>query len=253
VWATATEIVLDAQLVEGRGELRGDVHETACVVSSGGVTVGPGGTVGPGVVLDATSGDILVGRDVHIMANAVIVGPAHVGDGSLVRAGTRVYPGTSIGPVCKVGGEISASVIQSHSNKQHEGYLGSSFVGSWVNLGAGTDTSDLRNDYSNVRVEVGGVAVDTGYQSVGAAIGDHTKTAIGTKLNTGSVVGVFCSVFPGVFPPRSLPSFSWGTEAGFVRYDLERAVDTARRVMARRGVELTPTREALVRSAYARA
>jgi UDP-N-acetylglucosamine diphosphorylase/glucosamine-1-phosphate N-acetyltransferase len=151
-----------------------------------------------------------------------------------------------------VGGEVSASIIQSHSNKQHDGFLGHSFVGSWVNLGAATDTSDLRNDYRPVRVTVGGEEVDTGQLSVGSLIGDHSKTAIGTKLNTGSVIGAFCSVFPGRFPPKSLPSFSWGTADGFVRYDVQRAIETARAVMNRRGVKLSPAREAAIRAAHER-
>lgn len=249
---TPGEIGLDAATIGGRGEIAGVVSDSAVVVEPARVTIASGSTVGPGVVLDATSGDVLLGRGVVVMPNAVIVGPVSIGDGVQVRAGARIYGGTSIGPVCKVGGEISASVMQSHSNKQHDGFLGHSFVGSWVNLGAGTDTSDLRNDYGVVRVEMGGESVDTRSASVGATIGDHSKTAIGTKLNTGTIVGAFCSVFPGVFPPKHIPSFSWGTREGFVRYELERAIDTARRVMARRGVELSHAREALIRRVYER-
>jgi hypothetical protein len=130
--------------------------------------------------------------------------------------------------------------MQSFSNKQHGGFLGHSFVGSWVNLGAATDNSDLKNNYGHVRVELDGELVDTGSPSVGAVIGDHTKTAIGTKLNTGTVIGAFCSVVVRGFPPKSLPSFSWGTESGFRRYELDRAIETARVVMERRGRTLTP-------------
>lgn len=252
VAATADEIVRDAALADGRGENRGTLHESARLVEPSRVSIGPGSEVGPGVVLDASGGDVLVGRDVRILPNAVVAGPVSIGRGTLVRAGARIYGGTSVGPACKVGGEISASVIQSHANKQHDGFLGHSFVGSWVNLGAATDTSDLRNDYGKVRVEIGGEAVDTGLLSVGATIGDHTKTAIGTKLNTGAVIGIFCNVFPGLFPPKSLPSFSWGTPDGFVRYDVERALATGRRVMARRGVEMSAARENLIRAVFER-
>ncbi|MBD3347691.1 MAG: hypothetical protein GF400_00665, partial [Candidatus Eisenbacteria bacterium] len=183
--ATYGEIAKDAPLVPGHGERRGTMHEGAILVSPEGVTTGTGSTLEPGVVVDATGGEVLIGREVRVMANSCIRGPACIGDGSLVRAGTRIYGGTSIGPVCKVGGEVSAAVIQSHSNKQHGGYLGRSYLGSWVNLGAGTDTSDLRNDYGPVRVTIRGESVVTGRLSVGSIIGDHTKTAIGTKLNTG--------------------------------------------------------------------
>jgi UDP-N-acetylglucosamine diphosphorylase/glucosamine-1-phosphate N-acetyltransferase len=184
------------------------------------------------------------------MPNAVILGPAFIGDGSVVRACAAIYGGTSIGPVCKVGGEVQSSVLQSHSNKQHGGFLGHSFVGSWVNLGAATNNSDLKNNYGDVRVELDGESIDTGSASVGATIGDHSKTAIGTLLNTGTVVGIFCSVFADGFPPKSIPSFSWGTPDGFVRYDVDMAVDTATRVMARRGVEMTPALERRIREIF---
>ncbi len=252
VEAAPGEIGRDAALVEGRGRVSGVVSDGASIVEPERLTVGEGSSLGAGVVVDASAGEVIIGRDVRIMPNSVLVGPLSVGDGSLVRAGTRIYGGTVIGPVCKVGGEISASIVQSHSNKQHDGFLGHSFVGSWVNLGAGTDTSDLRNNYGEAKVELNGETIETGLSSVGATIGDHSKTAIGTKLNTGTVVGVFCNVFPGVFPPKSISSFSWGTADGFVRYDLEKAIATARAVMSRRGVELTEARESLIRDVYAR-
>ena len=113
-------------------------------------------------------------------------------------------------------------------------------MGSWVNLGAATNNSDLKNNYGSVRVELAGEIVDTGSASVGAIIGDHSKTAIGTRLSTGTVIGIFCSVFADGFHPKLIPSFSWGTSGGFVRYDLKEAIDTASRVMARRGMTMTP-------------
>lgn len=185
------------------------------------------------------------------MPNAFVEGPAAIGDRCVVRAGATIYRGVSIGPACKVGGEVAESVLHSFSNKQHGGFLGHSCVGSWVNLGAGTDTSDLKNNYGAVRVEIGGEIIDTGSMFVGATIGDHSKTAIGTTLNTGTVVGVFANVMARGFPPKAIRSFSWGTEDGFVDHDIERAIDTASRVMARRDVELTPAMEALIRRAHA--
>jgi len=250
VEATRREIERDIELLGVRGSRGGTVREGALLVEPGRIAMGEGSDVAPGVVLDASGGDILIGRDVRVMSNAYLQGPLCVGDGSLVRAAARIYAGTSIGPVCKVGGELSASVIHSYSNKQHDGFLGHSYVGSWVNLGAATDTSDLRNDYGPVRVSLGDETVDTGLTSVGSMIGDHTKTAIGTKLNTGSIVGAFCNVFPGAFPPKHIPSFSWGTPGGFVLYDIERALDTARTVMERRGVALTGAMEDAVRSLH---
>lgn len=240
VAATAEEIAADAPLVAELGEIKEELHHCARLLGKENISVGEGSEIGPSVVLDAREGPIVIGRDVKLMANSVVVGPAFVGEGSLVRACSAIYGGTSIGPVCKVGGEIQASVLQSFSNKQHGGFLGHSFVGSWVNLGAATNNSDLKNNYGSVRVELAGEVVDTGLGSVGAIIGDHSKTAIGTRLNTGTVVGIFCSVFADGFPPKSVPSFSWGTSGGFVRYNLKDAIDTASRVMARRGMTMTP-------------
>ncbi len=251
VAATGDEIGKDAALVEGRGEQRGTIDTGAHLLERSRVTLGVGSSVGPGAVLDAREGEIIVGRDAVVMPNALIAGPAAVGDGTTVKPGTRIYGGTSVGPNCKVGGELEGTVIHSHSNKQHEGFLGHSYVGSWVNLGAATDVSDLKNNYGSVRVHIGGADIDTGLTFVGATIGDHSKTAIGTKLNTGTVVGIFCNVFPGKFPPKSLPSFSWGTKEGFDEHDIERALGTARRVMARRDVELTEIQEALIRRVFA--
>ncbi len=236
---TADEIAADAQLVAKLGEVKVELHHCARLLGEENVSVGEGSEIGPSVVLDAREGPVVIGRDVRIMANSVIIGPVFVGDGSVVRACSAIYGGTSIGPVCKVGGEVQASVLQSFSNKQHGGFLGHSFVGSWVNIGAATNNSDLKNNYGNVRVELAGETIDTGSASVGAIIGDHSKTAIGTRLNTGTVIGIFCSVFADGFPPKSVPSFSWGTSHGFVRYDLKEALDTASHVMARRGVAMT--------------
>lgn len=250
VAATAGEIAADAGLTARLGDVRSELHHCVRLEAKEVVDVGERCDMGPSAVLDARSGPIVIGDDVTVMPNAVLIGPAFVGAGSVVRANASIYGGTSIGPVCKVGGEVSGSVLQSYANKQHGGYLGNSFVGSWVNLGAATNTSDLKNNYGNVRVRVDGESVDTGLTSVGATIGDHSKTAIGTRLNTGSTIGVFCSVVTDGFPPKSIPSFSWVTPDGTVAHDLERAIDTGRTVMARRGVEMSQPLERRIRAIY---
>jgi len=250
VAATAGEIAADAPLVPHAGEMRGGRHRSACLDAEENVTVGEGSELGANVVLDARRGPVVVGRDVLVEPNAVLAGPVAVGDGCIVRAGAVLHGGTSLGPVCRVGGEVHASVMQSHANKQHVGFLGHSYVGSWVNIGAGTNTSDLKNSYGDVRVELDREVIDTGSRSVGAVIGDHSKTAIGTRLNTGTVIGIFCSVFADGFPPKHVESFSWGTRDGFVRYRLDDALETARTVMARRGEALGPAVEARVRELH---
>jgi UDP-N-acetylglucosamine diphosphorylase/glucosamine-1-phosphate N-acetyltransferase len=248
---TPEEIAADAEVIGARGWSEAIVHPGAHVIEPARVSLGPGSEVGPGAVLDARGGPILIGRSVEILPNAYVAGPAAIGDGSLVRACATVYGGSSIGPACKVGGEVAESVLHSYSNKQHGGFLGHSYLGSWVNIGAGTDNSDLKNNYGTVRVEIGGEVVETGSMFVGATIGDHSKTAIGTRLNTGTVIGVFANVMAPGFPPKAVGSFTWGTPDGFVDHDIERAVETARRVMARRHVELTPAMETVIRRAHA--
>jgi UDP-N-acetylglucosamine diphosphorylase/glucosamine-1-phosphate N-acetyltransferase len=250
VQLTAAEISADAPYVGRLGVNEAVVQPGAHLIEPGRMILGSGSEIGAGAVLDARAGEILIGRDVVVMPHATIAGPAAIGNGSIVKVGAKIYGGTSIGPTCKVGGEIEGSTLHSFSNKQHEGFLGHSYVGSWANLGAATDTSDLKNNYSPVTVEIGGAAIDTGSTFVGSTIGDHTKTAIGTKLTTGAVVGVFCNVISFGFAPKSLPSFSWGTPEGYVVHDIEKAIETARRVMARRGVALTPALESIVRRAF---
>lgn len=247
---TPDEITADAAAIGRMGEIRGSMHPGAHLVEPGRIAIGEGSTIGPGAVIDATAGPVLIGSGATIMANAVVTGPAAIGDRSSVKVGAKIYGGTSIGPVCMVGGEVEGSVFQSHTNKQHDGFLGHSYLASWVNIGAATDSSDLKNNYGNVRVEIAGEVRDTGLTFVGATIGDHTKTAIGTKLNTGTVIGVFCNVLAAGFPPKVIPAFSWGGPDGFVRYDIEKALDTARRVMARRGEKLTAALESLMRAVY---
>ncbi|MFQ5865804.1 MAG: transferase, partial [bacterium] len=146
-----------------------------------------------------------------------------------------------------VGGEMEKSIIHSYSNKQHEGFLGHAYLGQWVNIGAGTNNSDLKNNYSSVKVDLGGAVVDSGSQFVGLFMGDHSKTGINTMFNTGTVVGVMSNVFGAGFPPRFIPSFVWGGHDGFVEHELEKALETARRVMARRRIEMSSAYERLLR------
>jgi len=154
--------------------------------------------------------------------------------------------------VCKVGGEVEASILHGYTNKQHDGFLGHSYLGEWCNLGAGTNNSDLKNNYSNVRVTLGGETVDSGHMFVGVTMGNHTKSGIGTNFNTGSVVGSFCNVFGGGLQPKHIPSFSWGGSDGLVTYQVDRAITLARTVMARRGVEFGAIEEGIMHAVFER-
>jgi UDP-N-acetylglucosamine diphosphorylase/glucosamine-1-phosphate N-acetyltransferase len=152
--------------------------------------------------------------------------------------------------MCKVGGEVEESVIHSYSNKQHDGFLGHAYLGMWVNLGADTNNSDLKNNYGNVKVVINGRLVDSGSMFVGLTMGDHSKSGINTMFNTGTVVGVSSNVFGAGFPPKFVPSFSWGGSDGQETYELEKSLAVARRVMARRKVTLSAAEESLFRTVF---
>lgn len=215
------------------------------------ISIGNGTVIKPGVVIDAEEGPVFIGNDVTIMPFSNIVGPAYIGDHSVIKVGSKIYHETSIGPVCKVGGEIEASIIHSYSNKQHDGFLGHSYLGAWVNIGAGTVTSDLKNNYSPVKVYVNGEPVNSGEQFVGLTVGDHSKTAINSTFNTGTVVGVSSNIFGTGFPPKYVPSFSWGAAGEtFTTYNADKAIDVARKVMSRRKIRLSEYEEVLFRKIF---
>jgi UDP-N-acetylglucosamine diphosphorylase / glucose-1-phosphate thymidylyltransferase / UDP-N-acetylgalactosamine diphosphorylase / glucosamine-1-phosphate N-acetyltransferase / galactosamine-1-phosphate N-acetyltransferase len=210
------------------------------------VTVGGDVQIDPGVVLDARGGPIHLCDGVRVRSFTRVEGPAWIGPDSHLLGG--VVSGVSCGPVCRLHGEIHASVILGYSNKAHGGYLGHALVGRWVNLGAGTTNSDLKNNYGTVRVAgaQGLGEVDTGLRKVGVALGDHVKTGIGTLLNTGTVVGAGSNLFGGAMPPRWVPPFSWGAGSELTTYRLDRFLDTVGVVMSRRGVAFPEGTERLL-------
>jgi UDP-N-acetylglucosamine diphosphorylase / glucose-1-phosphate thymidylyltransferase / UDP-N-acetylgalactosamine diphosphorylase / glucosamine-1-phosphate N-acetyltransferase / galactosamine-1-phosphate N-acetyltransferase len=215
------------------------------------VVIGKGTILKPGVVIDAEDGPVFIGKNVTVMPFSVIMGPAYIGDNSVVKAGAKIYHDTSVGPLCKVGGEIEASIIHSYSNKQHDGFLGHSYLSPWVNLGAGTTTSDLKNNYSNVRVDVNGESIDTRMQFVGLIMGDHSKTAINSTINTGTIVGISSNIFGSGFPPKYVPSFSWGGGEGkLTTYKVDKALEVARKVMLRRKIELSKPEENIFKTVF---
>ena len=215
------------------------------------IVIGDGAVIKPGAVLDAEEGPIYIGRDAKVFPNATIIGPVHVGEKSWIKTGAQIYGETSIGPLCKVGGEVEGSIFHGFSNKQHGGFLGHSYVGAWVNLGADTNNSDLKNNYGLVRVTLGQEQVDTGMQFMGLMIADHSKSAINSMFNTGTVVGVSSNIFGSGFPPKYVPSFSWGAAGDIpTTYNVDKAINVARRVMARRKVDLTAAEEQLFRRVF---
>jgi len=207
--------------------------------------------IDPYVVIDARNGPVSIGHDVHVLPFTRIEGPCHIASKSqLFRA--HVRSGTTVGPVCRVGGEVEESILHSHVTKYHEGFLGHSYVCPWVNFGAMTTTSDLKNNYSNVKVPLEGRPISTGMNKVGTFFGDHTKTAIDSMFNTGSSIGVMCMVLPdGGLLPRHVPSFS-SVQSGTLsrNWTLESGLETARVAMARRDCELTEALEEQLRTVF---
>jgi len=227
------------------------VYPGVHIVNPDQVVLGEKSVVRAGAVLDATDGPIVIADRATIMPNAVLVGPCYVGSGTIVNPAARLLAGSSIGAVCKVGGEISETIIAAYSNKQHDGFLGNSYLGEWVNIGAATNNSDLKNNYSNVRMWCAGSERDTGRQFLGLLMGDHTKTGINVLFNTGTVVGFNCNVYSSEMPAKFVPSFSWGHGESLIRYELDRAVQTAAVVMERRKVRFTPAHRELFESIHA--
>jgi UDP-N-acetylglucosamine diphosphorylase / glucose-1-phosphate thymidylyltransferase / UDP-N-acetylgalactosamine diphosphorylase / glucosamine-1-phosphate N-acetyltransferase / galactosamine-1-phosphate N-acetyltransferase len=200
--------------------------------------VDPSVSIEPFIVADTRKGPVIVDRGVVIQSFSRLEGPCYVGPESAIH-GAKLRGGT-IGPRCHIGGEVEANIIQGHSNKYHDGFLGHSYVGEWVNLAAGTQTSDLRNDYGPIRVSVGGLKVPTGLTKIGSFIGDHTKTGLNTLLNCGSAIGAFCNLLPtGTYLPTTIPSFTLCSTSMTEQWDLRQLFQTASVVMHRRGVELT--------------
>ena len=193
--------------------------------------------------LNATNGPIYIGKNTEIMEGAKIRGPFALCEGAIVKMDAKIYGGTTVGPYSKVGGEVNNSVLFAYSNKGHDGFLGNAVLGEWCNLGADTNNSNLKNDYSEVRLwdyETEGFA-KTGLQFCGLMMGDHSKCGINTMFNTGTVVGVSANIFGSGFPRNFIPSFSWGGHGGMTTYKTKKAFEVAKVVMLRRNIEFSET------------
>jgi len=210
------------------------------------VFIGRNALVQPGCVLDASGGPIILDERVEVKFSQ-IQGPVFVGAGSIVD-GARLRPGTSLGPNCKVGGEISATIFQSRVNKGHEGFVGHSWAGRWVNFGALATTSNLKNTYGKIKFQLNSEeTLDTGAQFLGTLVGDHTKIGIGQLLTTGANIGVAVNIFGGGVSPKYVPSFTWGGLEGWQEHRLEDALKTVRATLGRRNARLRPESEEVLR------
>ena len=204
-------------------------------------------------ILNATSGPIYLARNAEVMEGSIVRGGLALGAHSALKLGTKVYGATTLGPHCKVGGEINNSVILGYSNKGHDGFLGNSAIGEWCNLGADTNNSNLKNNYDEVKAwsYVDGRFSKTGQQFCGLIMGDHSKSGINTMFNTGTVVGVSANVYGAGFPRNFIPSFTWGGPQGTTEYMIKKALDTANRMMQRRGLQVDDVERTILEKVYA--
>ncbi|HET8866084.1 MAG TPA: putative sugar nucleotidyl transferase [Gracilimonas sp.] len=195
----------------------------------------------PGCIFIAKDGPIVIEDGAEIEAGSILRGPIAIGKGATVKMGARIYGGTTIGPVCKVGGEVSGSIFHSYSNKAHDGFCGNSIFGQWVNLGANTITSNLKNDYKSVKVIDWKTkkSIETKRQFLGTIMGDHSKTAINTMLNTGTMCGVSSNVFIDYLSPKLIESFTWLGPNGGELYRFEKAIEVMKSMMKRRDISMS--------------
>ncbi len=205
------------------------------------IYIGKDVVIETGAVVTATEGPVYIGDGAILMAGSITRGPTAICKGSTVKMGAKIYGNTTIGPVCKVGGEVSNVIFHSYSNKSHDGYAGNSLFGQWCNLGADTNTSNLKNNYGTIKFTDWHTREDqdTGEQFLGTVMGDHSKTGINSMLNTGTNCGVCCNLFSHGYPPKLIPSFSWVNSQNTSVYLFDKAMETMERTMARRDVKLT--------------
>ncbi|MFP4369825.1 MAG: putative sugar nucleotidyl transferase [Candidatus Kapaibacterium sp.] len=221
-------------------------------VNPGDILIADSVNISPGVVINATEGPVIIDEGAKIMAHASIIGPCYIGKNSTIKIGAKIYEDCSFGPNCKIGGELENTIIHGYSNKQHDGFLGHSYIGEWVNFGADTNNSDLKNTYGNIKIRIEDREIDTGKMFLGLLCGDHTKSGINTMFTTGTVAGICGILVKEWFLPNFIPSFSWGGGKNSPTYKSSKAIETARKVMARRSRELLPEEEKLILAEYKR-
>jgi UDP-N-acetylglucosamine diphosphorylase/glucosamine-1-phosphate N-acetyltransferase len=235
------EIISDYELLT-KGRTSQPLSESVQVLHRENVFVEEGFN-GEYFTINASTGPVYLGKESEIMEGSVIRGPFALGEYSAIKMSAKIYGPTTIGPYCKAGGEINNSVLQAYYNKGHDGFLGNSVVGEWCNFGADTNNSNLKNNYSGVKIwnYPDNRFSKTGLQFCGLIMGDHTKCAINTMFNTGTVVGVSANIFGAGFPRNFIPSFTWGGAQGMTVYKIEKAFETMELVMGRRDIALTET------------
>ncbi|MDA7805434.1 GlmU family protein [Schleiferiaceae bacterium] len=250
IWGlNAAELEADFDLLT-TGRKSAPLHESCTVI--GDRIFLEEGAKATASILNTTTGPIYLAKNAEIMEGCVVRGGLALGEHSALKLGTKIYGATTLGPHCKVGGEVNNSVILGYSNKGHDGFLGNSALGEWCNIGADTNNSNLKNNYDEVKVwsYVSKRFAKTGQQFCGLIMGDHSKSGINTMFNTGTVVGVSANVYGAGFPRNFIASFSWGGPQGTMEYKLDKALDTANRMMQRRGLAVDEVEQEILQSVY---
>lgn len=246
---TGEQLVLDMPLLAQRIP-RYPRHDPHIVVHNPEhIFVAPTARLDGPIVLDARNGPIVIDEAAQIEPFSFIQGPTFIGPGSLI-ASARIRGETSIGPICRVGGEVEASIIQGFSNKHHDGFLGHSWLGEWVNVGAMTTNSDLKNNYGSVRLVLEGIGqIDSGMMKIGCFLADHVKLGIGLHLNGGTIIATASNIFGTHTSPKTVPAFVWGSDV-FREYRVESMIDVAKTVMRRRKRDMTSEYETMLRAVF---
>ncbi len=231
-----------------RGRRSETISDTVIIIGDRSLVFLEKGAKAEACIFNTTSGPVYLAAGSEVMEGSAVRGPFSLGEHSTLKLNTKIYGATTIGPHCKVGGEVNNSVIFGYSNKAHDGFLGNSVIGEWCNLGADTNNSNLKNNYGNVKLYSyrSKAAADTGLQFCGLIMGDHSKCGINTMFNTGTVAGVGSNIFGGSFPPTHIPSFSWGGSEGLQQYRLDKMFETTEKVFARRGIMFDETEKQLL-------
>lgn len=205
-----------------------------------------------GSILNTNTGVIYIGKDAEVMEGALVRGPFALGEHATLKMGVKIYGATTVGPYCKVGGEVNNSIFFAYSNKGHDGFIGNSVIGEWCNLGADTNNSNLKNNYGDVDLwsYSDEKSKNTGLQFCGLVMGDHSKAGINTMFNTGTVVGVSANIFGGDFPPKFIPSFSWGGAQWLRTFTFDKGLEVAQKMMERRGIQLSENDIAVLKHVY---
>lgn len=228
--------------------IHGEVHDQAVLYNPSQIYIGKGAQIDAMAVIDARHGPVYIGENVEIEPFSLIQGATYIGNDTRIVGG-QIREGTSIGPVCRIGGEIEESIIQGYSNKYHAGFLGHSYLGEWVNIGAIATNSDLKNTYSNIRMEVDNQMLDTGLMKMGVVLGDHVKLGIGVMLVGGATVGVASNIMNGL-APKVIPPFVWSDGNNVSEYTLEKFVAVAHKAMSRRKVNMSTAQANLIRHVF---